>query len=446
MIDANEPQFENGLIARAVNIVEAEGVSYFSAAGNDGTNSYASVFRDGGKAPKVGTVQLAGDLQNESTTSTKQLTLPITIPKGQPVVCDLQWDSNYASLNPTSGGSKTQCNLYLVNGSGTQVVASATTNTLGKDPDQDLFFTNSGSATTFGLAITWSAGPAPKFIKVLIAAHTGDSAGVDLLLHISGGTVSPHSAAAGAMAVGAVQWDESPRYNAYAVTEAFSAFGSDTLLFNDSGVRLTTPVSKGVSVVGPDLLDVNPNNDPTFPRPFSGTSCAAPDIAGAAALMLAAAPKATPTQIYTNMEKTAISMAQFSPQTSGYGTVNVYKAMALLASQLLPAPAADCSISGSVRQLYTFTPLGSPPTGPGLANVFIYLDLTGTSSYATGDPYTYTDAKGNFTFKNLKPGLYTVRQRDTVTLAANYPIGVSYSYALGPNKSVTGALFGDYVY
>ena len=42
----DEPYFQDGIIARAVNDVAAAGISYFSSAGNDlGINSYASDFR-----------------------------------------------------------------------------------------------------------------------------------------------------------------------------------------------------------------------------------------------------------------------------------------------------------------------------------------------------------------------------------------------------------------
>ena len=35
-----EPMFQDGIIAQAVDLVKARGISYFSAAGNDGRQSY----------------------------------------------------------------------------------------------------------------------------------------------------------------------------------------------------------------------------------------------------------------------------------------------------------------------------------------------------------------------------------------------------------------------
>ena len=44
-----EPMFQDGIIAQAVNLVKARGISYFSAAGNDGRQSYESPFRGSGQ-------------------------------------------------------------------------------------------------------------------------------------------------------------------------------------------------------------------------------------------------------------------------------------------------------------------------------------------------------------------------------------------------------------
>ena len=46
----NEPMFQDGIIAQAVDTVKASGVAYFSAAGNAGRKSYQSRFRSSGIA------------------------------------------------------------------------------------------------------------------------------------------------------------------------------------------------------------------------------------------------------------------------------------------------------------------------------------------------------------------------------------------------------------
>jgi hypothetical protein len=42
-----EPFFQDGVITRAIDAVAASGVAYFTAAGNDASQSYESVFRTG---------------------------------------------------------------------------------------------------------------------------------------------------------------------------------------------------------------------------------------------------------------------------------------------------------------------------------------------------------------------------------------------------------------
>jgi hypothetical protein len=44
-----EPFYQDGVIAQAVDLVKARGVSYFSAAGNDGRQSYETPFRPSGE-------------------------------------------------------------------------------------------------------------------------------------------------------------------------------------------------------------------------------------------------------------------------------------------------------------------------------------------------------------------------------------------------------------
>ena len=43
-----EPMFQDGIIAQAIDLVKARGVSSFSAAGNDSRRSYESPFRPSG--------------------------------------------------------------------------------------------------------------------------------------------------------------------------------------------------------------------------------------------------------------------------------------------------------------------------------------------------------------------------------------------------------------
>ena len=74
---ADEPFFQDGIIAQAVNTVTAQGVTYFSSAGNDSNHGYLSTFRTAnGTVGSLG----SGVFQNfDGTGATQTLQLPITV-------------------------------------------------------------------------------------------------------------------------------------------------------------------------------------------------------------------------------------------------------------------------------------------------------------------------------------------------------------------------------
>ena len=57
----DEPFFQDGIVAQAIDAVEAQGVAYFSAAGNDGTLSYENT------APSFATLSTQRTEQRVST-------------------------------------------------------------------------------------------------------------------------------------------------------------------------------------------------------------------------------------------------------------------------------------------------------------------------------------------------------------------------------------------
>ncbi len=110
--------------------------------------------------------------------------------------------------------------------------------------------------------------------------------------------------------------------------ERFSSHGGGLMLFDNDGRALARPVLDGKpDIVGPDgassvffglpakdgakgfgVYNLNCRYYPEYPYQFYGTSAAAPHIAGVAALMRQAVPKATPDQIYNALRKTAVDM------------------------------------------------------------------------------------------------------------------------------------------
>ena len=88
-----EPMFQDGIIAQAVHLVKARGISYFSAAGNDGRQSYESPFRGSGQFRDLGGgPEELHDFDPGLGVDTCQR---ITIPAGQSVTVALQWDQPF---------------------------------------------------------------------------------------------------------------------------------------------------------------------------------------------------------------------------------------------------------------------------------------------------------------------------------------------------------------
>ena len=110
----DEPYFQDGIVAQAINTVEAKGVAYFTAAGNNSDLSYQNT------TPSFATLATNGLQPNEKllnfdasgTTTTNNL--PVTIPPMQPgelVAVVVEWDQPYVTGAPASGGATSQLDL-----------------------------------------------------------------------------------------------------------------------------------------------------------------------------------------------------------------------------------------------------------------------------------------------------------------------------------------------
>jgi subtilisin family serine protease len=159
-----------------------------------------------------------------------------------------------------------------------------------------------------------------------------------------------HSGAAGAIAIGAAAIYKSPRCGLVteATLESYSSLGGVPILFDQSGIRLPTPiVRQKPDFVAPDRVSntflgrtitagygsssvSQCQYDPTYPV-FAGTSAATPHAAGIAALMMQANSAVTPPQIYAALQSTALPMGGNTPNfSSGYGFVQADAALAQL--------------------------------------------------------------------------------------------------------------------
>ena len=377
----DEPFFQDGLVAQAINTVAAQGVAYFSSAGNDGHLSYENTtptFATQGTGSQANEKLLNFDPSAAPTTTTLPLSIPQLFP-GEFIYLVVAWDQPYVTGSPNSGGSTSSIDVCL-QGGGSDVVTdnnsfpSSVTcsggSTLGQDPVQFLIIGNPASANGYTpaenvtITVGLAGGTTPGRVKFVLE-DDGAGSKINSPFNTNSPTLQGHPGAATAAAVGAAFFFNTPQCGTTpASLEPFSSAGGDPTLFDTSGNRLATPVIRqkpdfvapdGINntMLGDTLADQNQSfttgiagcvDNESFPN-FFGTSAAAPHAAAAAALMLQANPLLTPTQIVTAMQSTALPMTGSGSSTSydyddGHGFVQIDAAFAQL-----PASAPVVSIS-----------------------------------------------------------------------------------------------------
>jgi len=365
----DEPFFQDGIVAQAIDAAYAKGVAYFSAAGNNGQMSYENKtpsFVTAGTGANAGEMLLTFGMKG----GTAQTYLPVNIPAmypGEFIALILQWDQPYVTGAPGSAGATSQIDLCVTGAPTNSVVINdldgnqmscTAPNATKVDPVQVLVLgnpasnNNNTSAATVHLIIGLKNGsPAPSLIKVVVA---DDGAGSTIgAFDTQSPTLQGHPGAAGAAAVGASFFAQTPRcgVDAVALLEYFSAAGGDPILFNSAGVRLATPQYRqkpdfvgpdgvstsffGFALAGSGFNDTSSvaqcANDATYNN-FFGTSAATPHAAAVAALMRQKVPALTPALIYFALQSTALPMPVGGNPTpdylSGYGFIQADAAFA----------------------------------------------------------------------------------------------------------------------
>jgi subtilisin family serine protease len=368
----DEPFFQDGIVAQAIDAANARGVAYFSAAGNNGQLSYennAPSFATTGSGANAGEMLLTFGPSSCATPTCLPIAIPAMYP-GEFIGLIVQWDQPYVTgAPPGSPGASSQIDLCVTGAPANSVVINdldgkpmtcTGPNSTKVDPVQVLVLGNPASnnnntaAATVHLIIGLANGsPAPGLIKVVVA---DDGAGSTIsAFDTKSPTLQGHPGAAGAAAVGASFFAQTPRcvVDAVAVLEYFSSAGGDPILFDSAGVRLATPqYRQKPNFVGPDGVNTSffgfplagstfndtssvaqCLNDATYNN-FFGTSAATPHVAAVAALMRQANPALTPAQIYDALQKTALPMPVGGNPTpdylSGYGFIQADAALATL--------------------------------------------------------------------------------------------------------------------
>ncbi|MCF3934693.1 S8 family serine peptidase [Acuticoccus sp. M5D2P5] len=315
-----EPAFADGPVAQAVAEVVADGVPYFSSAGNQANNGYLGPFVDAGIVGYFGS-------ESDTVTTTHDWdpgpgidpVLDLSLPVGSHTIV-VQWSDAYASTGPDSPGAQTDLDVYLAAAGTDPLAAPAITggvrlgameSDIGGDPVA-VFEVDVTTAGDVGLVIEKVSGVAPEAISVTIYGP-----GLPLVNaeYSSGGPTSyGHAQAPGAFSVGAAEWINTPAYGTDpAILESFSSLGGIPIYYDTAGNALPSPeMRNNVSFTASDggnttFFGAQGSDDDAFPN-FFGTSAAAPNAAAIAALMLERDPSLSPAEIGEVLSATALDM------------------------------------------------------------------------------------------------------------------------------------------
>jgi hypothetical protein len=328
-----EPFLKDGTVATAVNTVTAQGVSYFSAAGNFANRSYEKDFNPVDIAPLGFTGKKAHNFGGGDLFQHVKLA-----PGNYTIV--LQWVDDIYSFGET-GGTKNDLDIYLTpNTDGTGLIGFNRDNTNG-DPIEFIPITINGTdSADYNIFIVNNTSTSnPSRIKYIVF-----KGGIRFMEFNEGtSTLVGQANADSAMAVGAARYDKAPPFITPPLIESFSSTG---------GTKTNGVVRQKPDFVAPDGVNTTVKLGQDYPNTaldgysnFFGTSAAAPHAAAVAALIMEGRkkflgrPVTTPSEIRSLLQLTAVDMetSQNLPSTkfdyiSGFGLLNVDSAMRTFAA------------------------------------------------------------------------------------------------------------------
>jgi hypothetical protein len=318
----DEPFFQNGVVAQAIQTVEAEGVTFVTAAGNNASNAYQAAF-----TPISGLFDGTALHDAESFAGSLVQTVTVGGNANENLPLLLEWNQAY-------GQATSDLEMFVFENG--HLIGTATNASSGEPTNPWLEFDITAPGT-YQVAIENLSGPNPGLIKEIAA---GDGVPVT----ISGantGSIFGHEMTPGAITAGAVNVADTPGFGVnHPVNETFSSSGAGTeLLFSNNGTALATPdllspvAASGVDDIHTSVSDLTD---------FFGTSAASASLAGVAALLLAEDPNLTPAQVDQIMQETALPTGNAA--VGGAGLVQVDPAVAAagqIAAQSTPNSAAS---------------------------------------------------------------------------------------------------------
>ena len=340
-----EPMFQDGIIAQAVDTVVAQGVPYFSSAGNGGRNSWESTSAG---FVESGVTGVFGGQRHDFDPGPGVDDLQSHLLATGTTIWAFQWDQPFASVSGAPG-SASDMDIVVYDASGAFTFLGGFAFNIGGDAVEVFGIVNSGPPAIIQIGLELFQGPAPGFMKYVVFDPSGPeitdpptSFPIDFPTDSS--TNYGHSNAAGAAGVAAAFWRNTPRFGVSPpVPEVFTSAGGTPIFFDTAGNRIATVVRDQPRFTGPDggVTTFFGGRDSFGTRTpggnhFFGTSASAPHVAAVAALMLEASEDVMPPDVvYDILEQTAIDMDDpFTPGfdngfdfLTGYGFVDAEEAV-----------------------------------------------------------------------------------------------------------------------
>jgi len=374
-----EPFFQDGPVAAAIDKVTAEGVTYLTAAGNENIfdeagNEIASweapAYRDAGSCPTavaslppVFNPSHCMDFNPGGPTDT---TFEIEVDPGETLTVDLQW------AEPWNGVSD-DLDAFLLSESGELLSGSVEENVTDTQTPVEIVSrkNKSSTPTKFQVVVNHRLGagnPRLKFLLMLDGSGFGEteypeSNGGDVV----GPTIYGHAGAASAISVAAI------RFNSTTEPEKFSSRGPVTHYFAPvEGPLPAAPLLTPEEVAKPDVTATDCGATTFFASNvggvwrFCGTSAAAPHAAAVAVLLRQGDANATAQEVRESLVDTATPIGVFPPTAVGSGLVDARSAIESL-PELTAAEDGPSTVVPPLEETVTTptpTPSNPPPPPP----------------------------------------------------------------------------------
>ena len=339
--------FQEDAITQAINKVVSLGVTYVTAAGNSGRNSYEHAYNE-----YINTAFSlnAHDFDPSSAVDVYQR---IHVVEGFAINLLLQWASPAYSISG-SPGTQTDLDIFIFNETHSKIVAASTFGNIGRDPVEFIQFFNpeNSGETKFDIMITKARGENPSTLKYIILNSVNT---IIQEYHTESSGLFGHANTPSAITVGAANYLETPEFGiSPPLLQDFSSAGGLSLQFDATGHEIPTLfVAKKPDIIAPDNVNTTffgiRDSDNDGKPNISGTSAAAPHAAGVIALLLEINKNLQPFDIKKILQNTSIDIFQRNDEKrtsigngfdfdSGYGLIDAEAAVNLAKDYIASIP------------------------------------------------------------------------------------------------------------